>query len=195
MDGTDDMDALSDSDLECLGALRAVGMAIAEGVGRYVKGELSPEETQAFKGCDAALAFSRVARAVRQIIVLEQEVMGLREKHWLKDKPAAKEEAAERAEPVHERVERLDRPERRERFDDYNDYDDYFKGTPAEIIAQVRAELMALPSAALVMAAREAAPTRAQIATRPATQGHVLLAERPLAPFERMRPKSGHDPP
>lgn len=188
----DDINDLSEADLECLAELRAVGMAIAEGLGRYAKGELSASEEKAFKGCDVALAFSRVARAVRQIIVLEAEVMGLCDKHWLKEKPAPKETAAERPEPI-ERVERLDRPERRERFDDYNDYDDYFKGTPAEIIAQVRAELMALPGAKLVMVARE---TAAAAAVVPEAAGNVPLVERlSERPLDRTRPKTGHDPP
>ena len=182
-------DSLSGVGLDCLAELRAVGMAIAEGIGRYVKGALSPEEEKAFKGCDVALAYARVARAVRQIIVLEQEVMGLRDKHWLKHKPVR----AETAEPLHERAERPDRPER-ERFDDYNDYDDYLKGTPAEIIAQVRAALMALPGAALVMASR--APVAARSAVVPEAEGNVLLAERPVErPLHRTPPKTGHDPP
>ena len=183
------MEALSEIDLACLAELRGIGMAIAEGVGRYAKGALTPEEAKAFKGCDVALAFSRVARAVRQIVVLEQEVMGLREKHWLKEKPA-RSESVERAEPL---VERPERPER-ERFRDYDDYDDYLKGTPEEIIAQVRAELMSLPGAALVMAKRAA--ERASRAVVPDADGDVVLAERPLErPRDRTRPKTGHDPP
>jgi len=185
----DRIDAFASVDLECLAELRGIGMAIAEGLGRYVAGTLLPSEEKVFKGCDVALAFSRVARAVRQIIVLEQEVMGLREKHWLKEKPRR----TELAEPLHESVERADRPER-ERFRDYDDYDDYLKGTPEEIIAQVRAELMSLPGAALVMAGRASEPARSAAADK--TAGELLLAERPLEhPLDRTRPKTGHDPP
>ncbi|HLG86075.1 MAG TPA: hypothetical protein VKZ79_02650, partial [Alphaproteobacteria bacterium] len=65
--------------LESLGWLRRYGMGIAERLDRYARGLLLSQMLQEpFHDVDVALAFARIAKAVRQIIVLEQETAGIR---------------------------------------------------------------------------------------------------------------------
>ena len=132
--------------LESLGWLRRYGMEIAERLDRCSRGLLLFKEEPAFKDVDVALAFSRVAKAVRQIIVLEQETAGLREMRV----PRAVAERAEATEPACGAP--ASRPERdldREELRDRDDYDDYSTAPAQEIMAAVRAELDSLPGATL----------------------------------------------
>jgi hypothetical protein len=62
-----------------LARLRAIGMNHAERTDREASGILTCAEQEAVgRGTDPAIKFVRVARAVRQIVVLQQEVLGLR---------------------------------------------------------------------------------------------------------------------
>src|SRR5579871_1073507 len=147
LDGIED--GMRADQLESLGWLRRHGMAIADRLDRYSQGLLLFREQEAFKDVDVALAFSRVAKAVRQIIVLEQETAGLREMRV----PRALAERAAAAEPDYGApASRIDRDDVLERDDlsDRDDIDDYDHTSPIdEIIADVRADLDALPGAAL----------------------------------------------
>ena len=153
--------------LESLGWLRRYGMGVAERLDRYSRGLLLARDLQEpFHNVDVTLAFSRVARAVRQIIVLEQETAGVREMRVPRAvaQRAPKAEAAPRdaesdAPPSDTSISRpADRDTEREAddltdpddIDDYDDYDDYRSGPVEEIAAQVRAELDAMPDAGRV---------------------------------------------
>ena len=135
--------------LESLGWLRRYGMEIAERLDRCSRGLLLFKEEPAFKDVDVALAFSRVAKAVRQIIVVEQETAGLREMRV----PRAVAERAAPAEPQEPefgaQASRIDRDADLDHEDlrDRNDIDDYSSAPVQEIMTGVRAELDALPGA------------------------------------------------
>jgi hypothetical protein len=65
--------------LDDLHRLRALGMEAAERNERQAQGVLTVrEQDEAVRG-DCGLRFTRIAKAVRQIVVLEQEMMGLRD--------------------------------------------------------------------------------------------------------------------
>ena len=53
-------------------------MNLAERIERVSAGTASEAEAKVFDGCDPALAFARVSRSVRQSIVLEEEILGVR---------------------------------------------------------------------------------------------------------------------
>jgi hypothetical protein len=62
-----------------LARLRAIGMSHAERTDREAAGLLTcNEQNPLARGADPAIKFVRVARAVRQAIVLQQELLGLR---------------------------------------------------------------------------------------------------------------------
>ena len=68
-----------ESQLADLGDLRGAGMNLVRRMDRRVAGKLPEDEEKAFgKIADPILSFARLSRSVRQIIVLEQELMGLR---------------------------------------------------------------------------------------------------------------------
>jgi hypothetical protein len=64
--------------LDDMHRLRALGMEGAERNERQARGLLTMAEQDAAVRCDTGLRFVKIARAVRQIIVLEQETMGTR---------------------------------------------------------------------------------------------------------------------
>ena len=64
--------------LATLDRLEAVGMSLVDRIERVSSGTASEAEAALFAEQDVVLAFTRVARAVRQIIVLSQETIGLR---------------------------------------------------------------------------------------------------------------------
>jgi len=72
--------AITARQLQDLMAMRAVGMASVRQLERRMHGRLGPEEEKVFARRSGGIIndFVKVARAVRQIIVLEQELMGLR---------------------------------------------------------------------------------------------------------------------
>ena len=175
--------------LESLGWLRRYGMGVAERLDRYSRGLLLAADLQEpFKDVDVALAFSRVARSVRQIIVLEQETAGVREMRVpraLVERAASEQAAAARepdnGAPVSRSVDRdLDRDP--DDVDDYDDYDDYRSGPVAEIAAEVRAELDAMPGAAHVT--RAMAGTAASIAALAPAPAEICDDRRERLPGE-----------
>ena len=61
-----------------LDRLEDVGMKLVDQIERVSSGEAREIDAVLFDGQDIVLAFTRVARAVRQIMVLSQETMGMR---------------------------------------------------------------------------------------------------------------------
>ena len=127
--------------LKNLQRLREMGMRFAERLDRRAAGLGAVQEQNALE-CDLAAAFAKVSRAVRHIIVLEGEVLGLRPVPIPRAAPAwgglavagvSDRGFAEPARPVRE----TDR-ERRERSDLY-DRNDYDKGPIDGVIAAIRA--------------------------------------------------------
>jgi len=184
LDGIED--GMRADQLESLGWLRRHGMAIADRLDRYSQGLLLFREQEAFKDVDVALAFSRVAKAVRQIIVLEQETAGLREMRV----PRALAERAESREPEYGApASRIDRDDVRDDLSDRDDIDDYDHTSPIEeIIAEVRADLDALPGAALAaqQMSRTAEPELAPDAITPFDPGERLPDESAEAYHQRL---------
>ena len=201
-------------ELESLGFLRRCGCNIAEKLDRHASGLLLFREQPAFEGVDVALAFSRVAKAVRQIVVLEQETAGVR------PMPVRREAAEVAASAEASDLDALKageadatRPERSEPRelpdeddlrdpDDTDDYDDYAElrsGTLEQAIARIAADLGALPGAALVKMEMAAELAKADMpeATPPAAEtpepSSDTLAK--SADAEQPRPKHGRDPP
>ena len=168
--------------LESLGWLRRYGMGIAERLDRYARGLLLSQMLQEpFHEVDVALAFARIAKAVRQIIVLEQETAGIRDMRVPHDvaertapraRRAAAQEAAARA--VAAGLEADDLIDR----DDTRDCDDYRSGPAEAIMAAVRAELDAMPDAALVARRLAEAPAAMLAPLSPAPEP-APIAETP----------------
>jgi len=141
-----------ESELADLCRLRAIGMEIAEQVGRRAAGELSGHQEKALgRTADATLSFARIARAVRQIVVLEQEIMGLRapasakgrnvdpsyDQRRLRDFRTWVPEADSESDPYAP----SDLYDDSDDYDRYDDDDDYLKGSFEQIVARVRSAL------------------------------------------------------
>jgi hypothetical protein len=122
--------------LECLRFARRASVNIIDKIDRATAGMLEAREEQPMSGTtDLCLAFTRVARAMRQIVVLEQEVAGLREpptRRPAAPAPAAANDAAPKAVSPKDSAERdedyepddtYDAPDRDDTHDD--DTDDY----------------------------------------------------------------------
>ena len=141
-----------ESELADLCRLRAIGMEIAEQVGRRAAGELSGHQEKALgRTADATLSFARIARAIRQIVVLEQEIMGLRapasakgrnvdpsyDQRRLRDFRTWVPEADSESDPY----DLSDLYDDSDDYDRYDDDDDYLKGSFEQIVARVRSAL------------------------------------------------------
>ena len=69
----------TEAQLQDLNRMRAAGMMFIDRLERRANGLLRYDEEKIFeRGGDIFTGFARVSRAVRQIIVLEQEIFGLR---------------------------------------------------------------------------------------------------------------------
>ena len=143
--------------LDRLGKLADMAMELAEGLTRRA----AEIEMQGGDGYEAAcLAFTRVARAVRQINFQEQEILGLRETAEREERETqAKAEQEARTDEktrekhiVYQTVRELlaaDRDMRYAGFDeleskldeDYDDYYDLYRGSFEEIIARICRDL------------------------------------------------------
>ena len=146
--------------LDRLGRLADMAMELAEGLTRRA----AEIEVQGGDGYEAAcLAFTRVARAVRQINFQEQEILGLREtaEREERDMRQAREKAAQQAATdektrekhiVYQTVRDLLAADRDMRFagfdelkskldEDYDDYYDLYQGSFEEIIARICRDL------------------------------------------------------
>jgi hypothetical protein len=75
----DALDAFRDSRLDELARLRDIGIAGAERISRCMQGKATPAEAALLASKDGLFVeFMRTSRAVRQVIVLEMELVGLR---------------------------------------------------------------------------------------------------------------------
>ena len=121
--------------LDDLARLRGIGMGMAETIGRLTDTVAAVEETKdAVEECGVlSLAFSRVARGVRQVVAIEHELMGEGDLGHLPDKVRARRNA-ETAEAlrlrvggiVRNRVPQIDREYLKGLLSDlFSDYDDY----------------------------------------------------------------------
>ena len=186
---TRDPDApIVESQLADLGDLRGAGMNLVRRMDRRVAGKLPEEEAKAFgKIADPILSFARLSRSVRQIIVLEQELMGLRMPQLGRDATYAERDDKSRLrgfrkwpgkDPDDDCYENPDTRDASDLYDhdsdlrdtddladpeDSNDTNDYLAAPADEIIARVRTAL-GVPQPADTPIAPEAA-LRAYAAT------------------------------
>ena len=131
--------ALAELQLLQLSELREIGMSRARALdGRHANEKLPP-------AVQAGHAFAAVAKAIRQIMALEQETIGLRDKRIAKLRV---ERGKENKVTVKRSVERSlragrpdEKPEKRERLladlFDYRDRRDYLNGNPRDIVADI----------------------------------------------------------
>jgi hypothetical protein len=142
--------AMRDRQMAELARMRAAGMATIERIGRWSDGLLSPAEVKELAGRRGIVnEYVRVARGVRQIIVLEQETMGWRAAPLRDvDAPDDVEGGAEDGDEdgALEEANDLEALERdygatRERFGSDDDLDDYDTGPLDQVIARVRKDL------------------------------------------------------
>jgi hypothetical protein len=146
--------AMRDRQMAELARMRAAGMATIERIGRWSDGLLSPAEVKELAGRRGIInEYVRVARGVRQIIVLEQETMGWRAAPLRDvDAPGDIEDGAEDGaedgddDGALEEADDLEALERdygatRERFGSDDDLDDYDTGPLDQVIARVREDL------------------------------------------------------
>jgi hypothetical protein len=118
-----------------LARLRALGMQNVETLSRWSTGDLTDQEAKALAGMGGfVMEYCRVAKAIRQVIVLELELSGQRE---APDRDAIREPGEQDASNPQEQY-----GERRERGDSY-ERSDYDNGPLDLVIAKVRKALRA----------------------------------------------------
>ena len=127
----------TEAQLQDLNRMRAVGMGFIDRLDRRAQGLLRFDEEKAFESSgDIFLGFARVSRAVRQIIVLEQEIFGLPQPPGLR---AVNTNAPRATKPASAERDRED--ERDSERSDLNDLDDYDNGPTGEVMARIRKTL------------------------------------------------------
>ena len=116
-------DARRARQLAVLDRLEAMGMNLAERIDRVSSGTASEAEAQLFADRDIVQAFTRVARAVRQVIVLSQETMGFRAPPSARGAGAGRGASGSHAGPHNPRDPSAsdDRDHEASDYDDYND--------------------------------------------------------------------------
>lgn len=133
---------LVDAQMADLARLRAIGMGIAEELDRQSSGIGKAHGFAAVRG--AIVSFARVSRSIRQIIVLEQEIIGLREGPAAKNRDALRRATEHLASAIRRGAAGYPNPDSMNDYadpDDYNDYDDYDRGPVDEITARLEREL------------------------------------------------------
>jgi hypothetical protein len=113
---------------------------------------LSFDEQEASKrGGDPGLKFNRVARAVRQIVVLQQELLGNRPVAGVRAmadiQRAATDVPAQPRAQAEDDIERSDLPDRERDRNDLNDLYDYDDRAYGDVVADVRQVLNISPAA------------------------------------------------
>ena len=151
------LDARRERQLDRLAKLADMGMALAEGLTR----KAAKIESQGGEGYEnVCLAFTRLARAIRQINFQEQEILGLRETAEREarqareqaEKDAAKHQRAFDKRRTQNRVETLLQADRKVTDDDgyrfreifrkdYEYYCDLYKGSFDDIVARICRDL------------------------------------------------------
>ena len=193
--------------LDDLHRLRALGMEAAERNERQAKGVLTVRERDETVPGDCGLRFTRIARAVRQIIVLEQETMGLRpirpspgaarhplpqagegkagEEKASEGKAGEGDEAGEDKERERDDLRDRDDTHDYDDYDDCDDYDDYDQGPIEQVLEAVR-KVLNVPQPP--MRPGPAAP-------RKATSPHAAERPRGESPDDGARHAGGDGPP
>jgi hypothetical protein len=132
---------LIERQLQQLAELRDLGMILARDLaaqGPEANGEAPPTAR-------SADAFGRLTKAIRQIMALEQETVGLREKreftvrqNWLGSKKAAVRRSVEHSlKSAKPGLPRSDRERLLRDLKDYDDYDDYERGSVRDIVEKL----------------------------------------------------------
>jgi hypothetical protein len=164
---------LTELQLRDLAEMRAAGMDFIRDLKRQT---LNPDDE---KVRDPSAAFARLSQAIRRIIALEQETMGLREKRkahlhitQVREKKAAVYSEVRKAAKAAGKpdVERL--PFERLLGDLFSDYNDYAKGSVAEIVSDLGRKLN-VPFNAAVW------EPGAKAAEKPAPETAKAVAEKP----------------
>ena len=138
--------------IEDLRRLRQIGMEHAERTGREGRGLLTYDEREGLsRATDPGLKFNRIARAVRQIVVLQQELLGNRPVAGVRAvadiQPMAADSSVQPREHAEPDAERSDLPDReRPDRDDLNDLYDYDDRAYGEVVADVRRVLNFSPA-------------------------------------------------
>ena len=190
-----EVELLTSLQLQMLARMRGIVMEIGERVGRKAAGILLEREENAFKHCDPILGAVRLTRSMLQIMAMEQEIMGLREKHRQEvrvKRASEKKVSVRRAVEDTVRKQRLDldRFKVKNLLDDlFDDYADFDRGNPRETVIRICQELGIEPDLSIWLEAGK--PAAAERADVPAV-------EAPMAGCES-RPQrnhaNGHDPP
>ena len=131
--------ALAEIQLRQLGALRDIGFRMARDLEDDTPGDDGKRPSKKTRVAD----FDRITRAIRQIMALEQETIGLREKRIrvVRDEQLKTKAKAIRRSVEHSLVKakpEMERP-RRERLlsDLFRDYGDYANGNVRDIVADI----------------------------------------------------------
>jgi len=158
-------DAMIALQIQGLGQLFEIGLAIAGALGRVATGQASPAEARAFAGTDMALAFGRMAKAMGQITLLTQETVKLRESRRDSARTKfqrARKGAAERAvreiaaaSPAKPGSDAM-KVSLSGLFLRYDDYDDYCHGTFEEVVARICRDLGITPDPEMLRRVAEA---------------------------------------
>ncbi len=148
-----DATALRERRLDELERLLAAGMETVRQISQWSKGALGPDEVKVLAGKGGiAEEYVRVARAIRQVIVLEQELMGLRpgpprdgggeppDDEGDDDHEAELEERSEGSD-LRDRAGDYENLNDYENFNDYENLNDYDRGPLDRVIARVRKAL------------------------------------------------------
>jgi hypothetical protein len=135
---TDEQIALADTHLRNLAQLREIGMRMAASAEASMPQGMNPPAKNTMM-----TAYAQLTKAIRQIMALEQEIIGLRENHladlrskWKKEKAATVRRSVEKsltaAKPQMRRAVR-------ERLlgDLFRDYNDYGRGSIRDIVAGI----------------------------------------------------------
>jgi hypothetical protein len=135
---TDDQIALADLHLRQLAQLRDIGMRLAANAEADMPQGQRPPAKNAMMN-----AYAQLTKAIRQIMALEEEIIGLREKRvaligsrWKQEKAKAVRRSVEKslttAKPQMQRV-------NRERLlsDLFRDYNDYSRGSVRDLVAGI----------------------------------------------------------
>jgi hypothetical protein len=158
--------------LEELGRLRAIGVQGAERISLCFEGKLSAEDAAVVAGKDGLpMEFCRTARAVRQVIVLEMELVGLR---------AAPDREADREALKQVNRQDEDRPDRDPRESDrLRDASDYSNGPMEDVVARIRKDLHveAPPNDPFAPRPRKAAEPKETSPARPEPKAEAPKAE------------------
>ena len=204
---SDEAMRLMASQLETLARMRVIAENMMERVERKASGLLLEREQPAFKNCDPILALNRLSRSLLQIMAMEQEIMGLREKRRqdILAAPAERKrqlvrravrDAAVAQKPTIDRA--LLRTQIQSALKDCNYYDDFIRGSPREIIAKICAQLGIETPDLSIWPDRDPEPApepetpAAMVARLNAEFDRARAGDLPAPPRLRL---NGHDPP